>query len=150
MDDFKKDYNNTFQKAYPLMPKLCNRDKLEKQINKMSSCSQKIGFTFTFDKSYHNLDPDILYNYIKKYILEHLNGIEFIVATEFTKSGIMHFHGIIWNSYQRTVNKSFKEWRKTYGFVQLEYRISEKWEIYILKDIDISGYPTITNIINKP
>ncbi len=144
MATFEEAYNKTFSKA--IVGKCeCNKN-LEKYISNYKNCSQKIGFTLTFDTSYHNEDSDILYEYVKEYVKKHFLSYPHLVATEFTTSGVMHFHGVFYNLYQRCVVKILRQWKKTYGFIKIEYTITPKWEQYIIKESDKIGYPCIHNL----
>ncbi len=145
--EFEKQYQSNYTKAsVPINICECNHS-IENKIKKMVSCTQKIGFTLTFAKMWHDEDPDTLYKYFTDYIYKEFPcKIEYIIAPEFTSSGILHFHGIIYNCYQRCVNKLFTKWRKNYGFIKMEYKITEHWESYILKDMDNIGFPVNTNL----
>lgn len=145
--EFKKAYEANYAKA-TVRSDVCDCNKnIESVIKRMSLCSQKIGFTMTFAKMWHDEDPDTLYKYFQDYIKTNFESdAQYIIAPEFTTHGVMHFHGIMYNSYQRFVNKMFTDWRKQYGMIKMEYTITEHWENYITKDMDNIGYPVVTNL----
>ncbi len=147
MGDFEEKYNKLYEKAI-IKDNICECNvNIEKKIQKMSVCTQKIGFTLTFSKMWHEEDLDTLYKYFIEYVQKNFGtDTKYIIAPEFTSAGIMHFHGIVYSCYQRCVNKKFVDWRKTFGFVKMEYKISEHWEKYITKDMCNIGYPVSTNV----
>lgn len=143
-DDFQRKYDANYQMA--IIPVKVDNSAIEKKIKSFANCTQKVGFTLTFSKMWQDEDPDTLYKYIQDYIEKYFDKIQYVLVPEFTSSGIMHFHGIIYNCYQRTINKVLNEWRKTFGFIKIESHITDKWEKYICKDIFDVGYPVITNL----
>lgn len=146
MGDFEEIYQENYKKA--VIPAVVdNSNDISKKILKMAICTQKIGFTLTFAKMWHDEDPDTLFHYFVKFIADNFEkNDKIIIFPEFTVKGILHFHGIIYNCYQRYINKKLKDWRKTYGIVKMEYAITEKWESYIQKDVTSTGYPVYVNI----
>ncbi len=144
MSDFEEKYQSNYIMA--IIPEKVDNSAIEKKIQSFAKCTQKVGFTLTFSRMWQEEDPDTLYRYIQKYIKEYFDKIDYVVVPEFTSSGIMHFHGIIYNCYQRVINKVLNEWRKLYGYIKIENHITDKWEKYICKDINEVGYAVITNI----
>jgi len=146
--EFKKKYDSNSQTYKGNSGKVCECNKtLRSDLQKYKNNTQKIGFTLTFDSSYHSENPDLLYQNLLNYVTEHFEkSIKYIITIEFTSSGILHFHGVIYDCYQRYVSKILKNWRKTYGFVKIEWKISPKWEEYIIKDVDRIGYPALNNL----
>ncbi len=145
-EDFAKQYEQLY-KVDNVEYKLQNKNLLN-LMKKYRDVSDQIGFTLTFNSSYHDEDPDLLYTYLVRYVKQYFTNenMNFIVMTEFTAKGIIHFHGIIYNCYQRFVVKMLTSWRKWYGIIKLEYKLSDKWEVYILKEEKTSGYPAIHNL----
>lgn len=144
--EFEEEYNKNVMQPAKIPKCICNKH-IPAVIQKYSICTQKIGFTLTFNKNYHEIDSDILYNFLLKFIKQYFGSeIEYIIAPEYTDKGVIHFHGIIYNCYQRYINRILNKWRDQYGFIKMEYKISPKWEEYIIKDMDAVGYPIVTNI----
>ncbi len=146
MTTFEQQFDETFKKA--VIGKICKcNDNVSSKLKSYAMCSQQIGFTLTFDSSYHNLDSDVTYQFMLNYVNEHFKEDDkYIITTEFTKSGVLHFHGIVFNAYQRYVSKLLVEWKKIYGMVRMEFSITSKWRDYIIKDMDIVGYPVILTL----
>lgn len=116
---------------------------LMKVISKNSICSQVVGFTLTFKPSYHHLDPDDLYTHgVTFFTQDMFKAVDFIALPEFMKSGILHFHGLVWNLYNKQVAKLFRLWWSDYGFVKIEWHIRsyDNWTNYIRKSLHDVGY----------
>ncbi len=82
---------------------------IKELINK-DIISQKCGFTLTLRKKYHNDDDKWMWRQIEN----KLNGSkiwkdkEYIMFPEYTKNGILHAHGIMYNQYQSEFMRCMK------------------------------------------
>ncbi len=129
---------------------------------------QKYGITLTFNKRFHRDDPNYLHKLTKLFFVKYNQDFKYIIFSEFTKKGILHFHGVIWNCYQLPFIKMANAWTKRYGYVKKELNIrhyfcgtinncsikkamlkskeeSKCWMHYIMKDYQINGLSTINN-----
>ncbi len=142
---FKEQYEQlTYYKPHELCK--CN-DNIKKSLLKHKSSTQRSGFTLTFKPIYHEYDPDELYEFIVRYCEQNFHKKDpYIIFPEFTSSGILHFHGVVYNCYQRYISSCLKEWRRQYGYVKIEWTIKNEWLDYIQKDMNKTGYAVIDNI----
>ncbi len=122
-----------------------------KHLNNLINNSSDIcGFTLTLKKKYHNDDDKWMHRQIH-------NGIrmsrvwydkKYILFPEYTKKGVLHYHGVMWDEYQTEVMRCIKWWRRKYGFAKPELKINNKnnWIKYITKDYGNTGLWTISNL----
>ncbi len=112
--------------------------------------SQVCGVTLTLRKKFHDVDPKDMHRMIHERISSSRVWHEkkYILIPEFTKNGILHMHGVIYDEYQTIVIKLVNWWRRTYGFAKIELKINnyKNWTNYILKDYGKTGLWTIYNI----
>ncbi len=129
--------------------KLYNKDKLINLLLKECEAStQCSGFTFTLKKKFHDEDPI----YIHRLVIDKINRStiwkdkRYILIGEFTKKGIIHYHGIMLDEYQREVIRCTNWWRRNFGFAKPELKINSRksWITYMYKDYGKSGLWTIT------
>lgn len=121
---------------------------INNKLNKIIDNSSDVcGVTLTFRKSYHNDDD----KYIHKLVISTLKksriwkNKNYILFPEYTKNGVLHYHGIIWDHYQSEVMSCVKWWRRKYGFVkpELELKNRYRWIEYITKNYGKTGLWTI-------
>lgn len=98
----------------------------------------------TFKPRYHSLNPTVLHNKFKSYFVKKMNELiifqpSYIMIPEFNKSGILHYHGIIYfdnaNDYwcaeiKRIINRTFGNTKGK------QVHDIDNYVKYILKDID--------------
>lgn len=129
--------------------------KLEKVTNDLKKIfldhSQVYGCTLTYKKKYHEEYPRDLhrntYECIMKSRIWKRNKVKFYLIPDFTKKGILHYHGIIYNVYKVDAVSIMKWWRRNYGFAKFEDNIkySDKWIQYITKDVGTTGlWPVVS------
>ncbi len=120
------------------------------KLKTLNNLTQVSGATFTLKRKYHDDDDVWLHRYIHRSIIRSRiwKDKEFILIPEYTKKGILHYHGVIFNSYESEVMKMIKWWRRLYGFVKPELKIIniENWTKYITKDYGKTGLWTIYNV----
>ncbi len=127
------------------------REYINKILNTLidNKSSQVAGFTLTLKKKYHEDDPVWMHRYIHKSLQSSRiwKDKNYILFPEFTKRGVLHYHGIMWDEYQVEVIRSINWWRRKYGFVKLEKKINNlrSFLTYITKDYNTVGLWTITN-----
>ncbi len=138
--------NNNF----PLHEINVTRSVLIKQLKKIEQFTDVCGFTLTLKKKYHNDDDKWIHRYIQNKIDNSRvwKGIKYIIIPEFTKKGVLHYHGVIWDSYQIKVMTCIKWWRRTFGFAKPELKINNynNWMKYITKDYNKTGLWTLYNL----
>lgn len=118
--------------------------------NVIDQYSDLVGFTLTFRKSFHSDDDLFLHRMISKKLIKSTvwKTKKYILFPEFTsKKGNLHYHGIMWDSYEIEVMRSMKWWRKNYGFVRVELKLNSpyNWLKYITKDYMKTGLYTLYN-----
>lgn len=110
-------------------------------------CSQISGFTLTFKKKYHEDDDLELHRYVEQYLLKSKcwNKTQYVLFSEYTSKGNIHYHGVMFNQYQINVMKCIKSWRRKFGFVkvELEIRNVRNWYDYITKNYGKIGLWTL-------
>lgn len=112
--------------------------------------SQFYGFTFTFKKKFHVEDPKTLHKILQQILLSSTTfgsraPAKYYMFPEFSPTGNLHYHGVIYDCYQVQFIKMCKWWRRKYGFVKVEIEIKhpKKWVNYITKDYCKTGLWTI-------
>lgn len=115
-------------------------------FNKSSQC---YGVTLTFKTKFHSDDPRWLHVYVinllnRSYLWQHK---KYILYPEFTKKGILHYHGCIKDIYQCEFIKLCLWWSRTFGYVKPELTINNfhNWSTYITKDLGKTGLWTINS-----
>ncbi len=140
--------------------KLCNNQKIQeinitrkvllKKLKEIENFTDVCGLTLTLKKKYHNDDDKWIHRHIQAKINNSRvwKDIKYILIPEYTKNGVLHYHGVIWDSYQIKVIKCVKWWRRTFGFVKPELKINKysNWMKYIIKDYGKTGLWTLYNI----
>lgn len=123
------------------------QERIMKKLKEIEIYSDKCGITLTLKKKYHDDDDIWMHRYIQDKINKSIiwKKKNYILFPEFTKKGILHYHGVIWGSYQIEVIKMAKWWRRSLGFVKLELKINnyKNWMNYITKDYGKTGLWTI-------
>ncbi len=123
------------------------RNKLELLIKKHSQIS---GFTLTFKAKFHDDDDKWLHSYVEGKILESKvwKDKKYMLFPEFTRNGVLHYHGLFFDCYQMEVMKCLKWWRRKFGFAkpELELRNVLKWKDYCIKDYGKAGLWTLYSI----
>ncbi len=141
-------------------------DNIWSKICLINKHSQKYGITLTFSSKWHIEDSLTLHRIVISKITKSTvcKNINYIFFPEFTKGGILHYHGIIWDCYQLPFIRFSRWWSRTFGFTkpELELRyylcnISAKctqsqiskakhcWSHYITKDYGKNGLWTLTH-----
>lgn len=84
--------------------------------------TQKYGITLTFKSKFTMDDPKKLHRMIANKLLKSRvwQGHKYILFPEFTSSGSLHYHGIIWDTYEVDLVRMAQWWRRTFGYVKLE------------------------------
>ncbi len=123
---------------------------IRKQILIINEFSDKCGITLTLKKKFHSVDPKIMHRAIAKKLRNSRiwQQYKWILFPEFTKSGVLHYHGVIYDVYQLNAIQLSQWWRRTYGFTKLELKIQvfSNWSKYITKDYGKVGLWTLYNI----
>ncbi len=126
------------------------REAIIKVLNLAIRESDTVGVTFTLKRKYHNEDNKWMHRYIQEKIEKSRiwKKKKYVLIPEFTSSGNLHYHSIIWGSYQCEVMKMVNWWRRTFGFAkaELELRHPECWIKYITKDYGKTGLWTLYNV----
>ena len=107
-----------------------------------------MGFTLTFKKSFHDDDDRWLHKHVESTLLKNKwKDINYIIFPEYTKNGVLHYHGITWDEYQSNLMVCIKQWRRKYGFVkpELELKSDLNWIKYITKNYGKTGLWTLFN-----
>ncbi len=127
------------------------RQVIDKEIIQISKFSQKYGATLTLKKKYHNDDPMYIHRLVEEKILGSRiwKGKKYIMFSEFTKNGIIHYHGIFYDMYQVEFVKLMNWWRRIFGFVKIEMEIIhyDCYIKYITKGQGKTGLWTLYNIV---
>ncbi len=126
---------------------------IDQKLIQIDNISQRYGATLTLKKKYHNDDPLYMHRLIEKKILgSHIwKNKKYIMFAEFTKKGIIHYHGIFYNMYQIEFIKMMNWWKRIFGHVKIEIEIRhyDCWIKYITKDQGKTGLWTLYNIERK-
>lgn len=126
------------------------RDVLIEKLKEIEDFTDVCGVTLTLKKKYHNDDDKWMHRYIENKILKSQawKDKKYILVPEYTKNGVLHYHGVIWDSYQIEVMKVAKWWRRHFGFVKPELKINnyKNWMNYMIKDYGKTGLWTIYKI----
>ncbi len=142
----------------PAISKMSNKDEynpsievIRKELDKISkNYSQVCGFTLTFKKKYHSSCDKWLHRKVHNEIKKSKiwKDTKYIIFCEYTKKGILHYHGIIYDSYEIQVMRCIKWWRRLYGFAKPELKLINKqnWLTYITKDYGKTGLWTMSKI----
>ncbi len=128
------------------------------------------GVTLTFRIEWHEYAPITLHRYIEREInnSHYWRSLHsFVLIPEFTKSGVLHYHGMIFGSYKSLVMSALSIWKRRFGFTKPEFTLkyvhcgsSERecvqsemmgnaeicWIHYLVKEYDKTGLWTICNI----
>ncbi len=122
----------------------CIEKKLKYLINNYSDIG---GFTLTLKKKFHGDDDKWLHNHIEETIRKSRvwKNKEYLLFPEYTKNGVLHYHGIMWDEYQIEIMKCIKWWRRKFGFAKPELELKSKynWIKYITKNYNKTGLWTI-------
>ncbi len=105
---------------------LCVCLKLMNQSRKvLNSNSQCYGVTLTLKKKYNLEDPIQVHRDLENYFKNrNWKSKNYIFVPEFTSNnGYLHYHGIIWDEYQCTVQKRLNSYRRKYGWCKPEYEL---------------------------
>lgn len=125
---------------------------LIKKLIEIENFTDVCGVTFTISRKFHSMDPKDLHRmiYEKLGASRLYKDKNYILIPEFTSKGILHYHGVIWGSYQCHVMKLVNWWRRTYGFVKVELELRNylNWINYMLKDYGKTGLWTIYRFEN--
>ena len=128
------------------------KEHIIKELIKKNNISQISGFTLTLKKKFHNDDDKWLMRFIERKINKSRiwKNKEYIIFPEYTKNGILHFHGCMYNEYHHEVMRCMKWWRREFGFVKPELTLSSysNWIKYITKDYGKTGLWTIYKLNN--
>lgn len=119
------------------------------KLNKVIKFSDMCGFTLTFRREYHNDDPAYLHRLVENRILKSRvwKDVKYMMFCEYTKNGILHYHGCTWDCYQIQVIRIINWWKRSFGFAKPETDVKhpDKWIEYITKDYGKSGLWTLYN-----
>ncbi len=129
---------------------------------------QKYGITFTFAPKFHNDNPLFLHRLIDQKIASSRlwKKCKYILYPEFNSSGVLHYHGFIYDCYQSHMAKLNNWWKRTYGTItKIEYDIRYPycgqttvciqknksnakycWIHYVSKDVGKTGLWTIYSL----
>lgn len=135
-------------------------DNLKMIIGKIKYNTLKYGITITIDPCYpyknrrfKSMSDDRKHTVVKmiieKYVSKNNLNMQYIIIPEYSnKSGHLHYHGIVWNCYQKTFSNFVRKLRGYVGFCKPEMKINhyDEWIKYIFKDYGKSGLSTIINI----
>lgn len=97
-----------------------------KAMIKMLDFSEIYGITFTFRQSFHGDNPLFLHRLIDQKIARSRlwRGCKYILYPEFNASGILHYHGIIYDCPQIVMTRLNNWWKRNYGTItKIEYSI---------------------------
>lgn len=116
---------------------------IKEKIKLIESFTDVIGVTLTLKKKFHDSDDSWLHREIQCKLIKSntFKKLKYILVPEYTKNGNLHYHGIIWDSYQLQYMKAIKWWRRNYGFVKPELKINNyaNWTNYMFKDYYKTG-----------
>ncbi len=120
------------------------------KLKEIEKFTDVCGFTLTLKRSFHHDDDKWMHRYVQHKIDNSRvwRNIKYIIIPEFTKKGVLHYHGVIWDSYEVEVLRCLKWWRRTFGFVKPELKLNNyiNWMNYIIKDYGRTGLWTLYNI----
>lgn len=139
----------------------------------MNTNTLLFGFTLTFDSKKMKFKNDVkkhitVNNRVHKYLgRKPYNATKFCIFPEYHKSGELHYHGVLINSYHITSMSFIKWWRRVFGNAKpelvLKYPVCDSqkvfecdyaeskiitscWFHYIIKNYSQVGLFTVTNI----
>ncbi len=140
------------------------------KLQNIQNYSEKYPITLTINrrkKHIRDYDDIALHRYIHKRLIRNCrwNKLKYILFPEYDSNGKLHYHGVIWDSYQATVSVAIKFWRNNFGFVDkgwskdIRYywcgtegctqkdksKAKHCWYHYITKDTKKSGLYSLTN-----
>lgn len=125
---------------------------LAKLIEEVKCNTMYYGLTLTFKPKYHESEIRKLHKFVNTTISRSLvwKKINYILFPELTSGGNLHYHGIIYDTYQCTADKAIKHWRRKFGFVKPEFTVRnrENWNSYIVKDYKKIGLYTLHRTMN--
>lgn len=109
------------------------------------------GFTLTFRPKTHEIENERLHAWVKDTIRRSRlwKKTKYCLFPELTSEGKLHYHGIMYDTFQCDVMKIMKKWKREYGFYKVEINIRNyvNWINYIMKHYGKAGLSTIHNII---
>ncbi len=126
---------------------------IEEQLKNLENLSEVSGFTLTLRQKYHEIDDLEMHRYIHKKILKSRvwKNLNYIIIPEYTAKGALHYHGVIYDSWEFNVMRCIKWWRREFGFAKPELKLKsvKNWVKYIQKDRNKTGLWTIYNFKEK-
>lgn len=122
-----------------------------KRLDALQLNTQLCGVTLTFKNKYIlSMEPKALHRLVQQKLSRSTiwRNNKYILIPEFTNAGRLHYHGVIYDSYQAEVLRCVTWWRRTFGFVKTEMKISvyNNWKNYIIKDYSKTGLWTLTSM----
>ncbi len=130
------------------------------QLISLKNNTQLYGITLTFKKKFKMDDPRWLHCLIERWLKQtKWKELNYILFPEFTPKGDLHYHGVIWDSYEAPFLQRVRAWQRKYGFVKPELKLNTYkcenglstklnkccWYHYIIKDHGKTGLWTLTN-----
>lgn len=150
-----KEFNQQFDEyMHPVIPKKylggytedAKKEVLKNILQIFAKNTQRFGFTMTFRPEFHSHTPDFQYHQLLFFKRDLPKSLKYIIVPEFTEKGNLHFHGIIFNEYDRKCWSVLKKWQLENGFVyKSKGQLTEKYAVYICKDLTTTGYGIHTN-----
>ncbi len=123
---------------------------VQKLYSLIDSEMEVYGCTLTLKNKFRDDDDVYIHRYIDNKIKSSRvwKDVKYILLSEFSPDGKLHYHGIIYGCYQFSFLRCVKWWRRIFGFVKPEINIKNRtnWFKYILKDYKKSGLWTIYKI----
>ncbi len=138
------------------------------QMIKGLGYTEKYGITLTFRPSFHKDDPLFLHRLVQKkiYASRLWKHMKYVLYSEYTASGILHYHGYLYGCYQTHVTRIDQWWKRNFGTItKVEYKLryaycgddlicTQKnkskakhcWLHYVSKDADITGLWILSNL----
>lgn len=149
---------NTVTKSQP-GEQMSNYKNLHFILEKIKYNTLKFGITITIDPKYpyknrrfKSMDDDkkhkVINAIISDYIKKRNCSLQYIIIPEYSPNGMLHYHGIVWNGYQKVFSNFVKYLRGKIGYCKSEMQLNnyDKWIIYIFKNYGKTGLSTITKI----
>lgn len=111
------------------------------------------GLTLTFQNKWLESDDKDLHRYINNKINNSTvwKKVNYLMFPEFDKNLRLHYHCIIYGSYDLHLARVTRWWRRTYGFAKPEKNLYnyKNWATYISKDYRKTGLWTIHSNTNN-
>lgn len=153
--DIYMEYLNTIKTEKKIEPFDINNERVSfkyrlNELYKARGNTHFHGFTFTFKQKFHQDDPKFLHNYVYNKISKSRiwKNKKFVMFPEFTKNGILHYHGVIIDEWQIESVRLINWWRRLFGFVKPELEVNnrDRFIKYITKDRNKNGLWSMSHL----